>query len=222
MNEPFSDLERDAVYRVIRERRDVRSTFLPDPIPDSLLLKLLEAAHCAPSVGLMQPWEFIVIRSREVRATVRNLFLKANQAAAERYEGEKRAIYDSLKLEGILDTPLNLCVTCNPEANRGSGLGRRTMPETALYSTVCAVQNLWLAARAEGIGVGWVSILSPSELRTVLHIPETIIPVAYLCVGFVSEFLPSPELEQRGWEHRVPVETLIHDDFYLDTPRKES
>lgn len=222
MNEPFSKLERDAVYRVIRERRDVRSTFLPDPIPDSLLLKLLEAAHCAPSVGLMQPWEFIVIRSREVRAGIRELFLKANHEAAESYSGEKRAVYDSLKLEGILDTPLNLCVTCNPDANRGGGLGRRTMPETALYSTVCAVQNFWLAARTEGVGVGWVSILSPSELRKVLHIPETIIPVAYLCVGFVSEFLPSPELERRGWERRVPVETLIHHDFYADPSNGDS
>jgi 5,6-dimethylbenzimidazole synthase len=113
-------------------------------------------------------------------------------------------------------------VTCNPDANRGGGLGRRTMPETALYSTVCAVQNFWLAARTEGVGVGWVSILSPSELRKVLHIPETIIPVAYLCVGFVSEFLPSPELERRGWERRVPVETLIHRDFYADPSNGDS
>lgn len=221
MNEPFSDLERDAVYRVIRERRDVRSTFLPDPISDALLLKLLEAAHCAPSVGLMQPWEFIVIRSREVRATVRDLFLKANQEAAERYDGEKRAIYDSLKLEGILETPLNLCVTCNPETTRGSGLGRRSMPETAHYSTVCAVQNFWLAARTEGIGVGWVSILSPAELRLILHIPDSIVPVAYLCVGYVSEFLSSPELERKGWERRVPVETLIHEDLYSNSPKIE-
>lgn len=221
MNQPFSDLERDAVYRVIRERRDVRSTFLPDPIPDPLLLKLLEAAHCAPSVGLMQPWEFIVIRNREIRGRVRELFLESNREAAASYTGEKRSAYDSLKLEGILDTPLNLCVTCNPEATRGSGLGRRTMPETALYSTVCAVQNFWLAARTEGIGVGWVSILSPADLRSILNIPETIVPVAYLCVGYVSEFLPSPELERKGWEHRVPVETLIHADLYSNPPKNE-
>lgn len=221
MNQPFSDLERDAVYRVIRERRDVRSTFLPDPVPDSLLLKLLEAAHCAPSVGLMQPWEFIVIRNREIRARIRDLFLEANREAAASYAGEKKAAYESLKLEGILDAPLNLCVTCNPEASRGSGLGRRTMPETALYSTVCAVQNFWLAARTEGIGVGWVSILSPAELRLILKIPESIVPVAYLCVGYVSEFLSSPELERKGWEHRVPVETLIHEDLYSKPPKNE-
>ncbi len=216
MNAPFSELERDAVYRVIHERRDVRSTFLPTEIPDATLLRLLDAAHSAPSVGLMQPWEFIVVRDRSIRSNIRDLFLKANQAAAETYSGEKRAVYDSLKLEGILDTPLNLCVTCNPDSSRGSGLGRRTMPETALYSTVCAVQNFWLAARAENIGVGWVSILSPPDLRAILDIPEHIIPVAYLCVGYVSEFLPSPELESKGWEQRVPVASLIHQDRYSD------
>ncbi|HZF37845.1 MAG TPA: 5,6-dimethylbenzimidazole synthase [Blastocatellia bacterium] len=214
MQHGFLEEEKRGVYRAIAERRDVRSQFLPAPIPDAVLARLLWAAHCAPSVGLMQPWEFIVIRDAVVKQRVGDLFERANRKAAGVYEGEQRALYDSLKLAGILEAPINLCVTCHPTVSRGFGLGRQTMPETAHYSSVCAVQNLCLAARAEGVGVGWVSILDPVELRQALAIPPRVDPVAYLCLGYVNEFLSRPELEIKGWEQLVPLAELIHFDSY--------
>lgn len=214
MQHGFLEEEKRGVYRAIAERRDVRSQFSPVPIPDAILARLLWAAHCAPSVGLMQPWEFIVIRDASVKQKVGDLFERANRKAADVYDREQRALYDSLKLAGILEAPINLCVTCHPTVSRGFGLGRQTMPETAHYSSVCAVQNLWLAARAEGIGVGWVSILNPVELRQALAIPPEIDPVAYLCLGYVNEFLSRPELEIKGWEQFVPLAELIHFDIY--------
>jgi 5,6-dimethylbenzimidazole synthase len=212
----FSDAEREAVYRVIRTRRDVRKGFLARPVPDALLQKLLAAAHSAPSVGLMQPSRFIVVRNPSVRREVYDIFERANAEAAASYIGEQRDQYAALKLEGILEAPVNLCIVCDPNSTRGHKLGRHTMPETALYSTICAIQNLWLAARAEGIGVGWVSILDPDRLRAALSIPSHILPVAYLCVGYVDRFASEPDLERYGWEKRVPLETLISYDRYSD------
>jgi len=192
----------------------VRSSFKPDEIPDDVLARLLDAAHHAPSVGFMQPWGFIVIRDRNVRDTVHEIFERARLAAAQVYDDDRRAIYETLKLAGIREAPVNLCVTCDEKTARGHGLGRQTMRETALYSTVCAVQNLWLAARAEGIGVGWVSILDVDELRSALGIPEAVVPVAYLCLGYVTEFGAEPELEIKGWEQRAPLAGLIHFERY--------
>jgi 5,6-dimethylbenzimidazole synthase len=192
----YGDQEREAVYRAISTRRDVRSGFLNEPLPDDLLRRLLAAAHCAPSVGLMQPSRFIVVRDLAVRTTIHGIFRDANAEALATYTGEQRERYAALKLEGILEAPQNLCVLCDPTSPRGHKLGRHTMPETAVYSTVCAIQNLWLAARTEGVGVGWVSILDPFRLRSVLKIPEHIIPVAYLCRGYVSHFASEPELER--------------------------
>ena len=203
-----------AQYRAIYERRDVRSSFKPDEVPDDVLARLLDAAHHAPSVGFMQPWGFIVIRDGEIRHKVHEIFERARLAAAQVYNDDRRAIYERLKLAGIREAPLNLCVTCDEKTARGHGLGRQTMRETALYSTVCAVQNLWLAARAEGIGVGWVSILDVDELRSALGIPQVVVPVAYLCLGYVTEFGAEPELEIKGWEQRVPLAGLIHFERY--------
>jgi len=210
----FTEEERRGLYRAIYERRDVRSSFKPDEIPDNVLARLLDAAHHAPSVGFMQPWGFIVIRDREVRDTVHEIFERARLAAAQVYNDDRRAVYETLKLAGIREAPINLCVTCDEATVRGHGLGRQTMKETALYSTVCAVQNLWLAARAEGVGVGWVSILDVDELRAALGIQEAVVPVAYLCLGYVTEFGAEPELEIKGWEQRAPLASLIHFERY--------
>jgi 5,6-dimethylbenzimidazole synthase len=212
--EGFDEPACQAVYRAIRERRDVRRGFLPDPIPDDLLVRLLEAAHNAPSVGLMQPWRFIVIRNLSVRQTIHKIFLDSNRQALVGYEGEQQQKYVALKLEGILAAPQNLCVVCDSTSDQGHHLGRQTMPETALYSVVCAVQNLWLAARAEGIGVGWVSILEPSRLRLALEIPDHITPVAYLCLGYVEAFATEPDLERAGWEERRPLTSVLAFDRY--------
>jgi 5,6-dimethylbenzimidazole synthase len=210
----FPQEERNAVYRAIAARRDVRKGFTDLPLPDDLLTRILNAAHCAPSVGLMQPSRFILVRSRSVRESVHAIFTEANANASEQYTGSQRSKYESLKLEGILEAPQNLCVVCDTTSERGHYLGRHTMPETALYSTICAIQNLWLAARAEGIGVGWVSILDPVKLREALNIPARVTPVAYLCLGYVDSFQAAPELERQGWENRIPLEDVLSFDTY--------
>jgi 5,6-dimethylbenzimidazole synthase len=210
----FSAGESEAVYRAIRERRDVRSGYLPEPLPDDVLYRLLAAAHQAPSVGLMQPWRFILIRKKEVRHAVHDLFLQANRAALASYAGERAEKYAKLKLEGILDAPQNLCVICDPDSEQGHRLGRHSMPEAAIYSAVCAVQNLWLAARAEGVGVGWVSILDKKGLSSVLHIPARVALVAYLCLGYVNQFADVPDLERAEWEQRVPLERVVGFEEY--------
>ncbi|MBR2514327.1 MAG: 5,6-dimethylbenzimidazole synthase [Halomonas sp.] len=213
-NTPFSDAERRGLYRAIHERRDVRSQFLPDPISSAVLARLLQAAHHAPSVGFMQPWDFVVIESREVRASVLALFEEENQKAAERFEGERQERYRSLKLQGILESPLNLCITCDRSRGGPHVLGRNSILETDLFSTCLAVQNLWLAARAEGIGMGWVSIIDQAQLSAALNLPEHIYPLAYLCLGYVSEFLDQPELEAKGWRSRLPLDELVHQDTW--------
>ena len=210
----FTTDELQGVYRAIRERRDVRSGFLPEPLNEEVLDRLMDAAHRAPSVGLMQPWRFILIRAVEIRKAVHDIFLRSNQAALDVYEGDRRKKYASLKLEGILEAPQNLCIVCNPECERGHQLGRLSMPETALYSAVCAVQNLWLAARAEGIGAGWVSILDKKALHEVLQIPENIVAVAYLCLGYVDHFAAEPDLERAGWERRIPLDQVLAFERY--------
>lgn len=209
-NQHFSDADRQGLYRAIHERRDVRSQFLPDPIPDEVLARLLKAAHHAPSVGFMQPWDFIVIDSPEVKQTIKDLYLRENEKAANNYEGEQAEHYRSLKLEGIMDSPINLCITCDRSRGGPNVLGRNSILEMDLFSTCLAVQNLWLAARAEGIGVGWVSILDQDDLSAALNLPESVYPLAYLCVGYVSEFLEQPELEAKGWRSRLPLDELVH------------
>jgi 5,6-dimethylbenzimidazole synthase len=213
---PFSEAERDAVYRVIAQRRDVRRGFVAAPLPQHLLERLLAAAHSAPSVGLMQPSRFIVVRDYEVRKAIHESFETANRHALEKYTGEQAERYSSLKLEGILEAPQNLCVLCDPRSERGHGLGRQSMPETAIYSTVCAIQNLWLAARSEGVGVGWVSILDPAKLYKLLNIPSHLTLVAYLCLGYVDGFSAEPDLEKFGWEKRIDLKTVVSYDRYCE------
>ena len=158
----LSAAERAAIYKCIFTRRDVRSQFRPDPIPDAVLARILQAAHHAPSVGFMQPWDFILIRDTAVKQRLHAAFQAANAEAAGMFEGERQSAYRALKLQGILEAPLGLCITCDRSRAGATVLGRTHQPEMDIYSTVCAVQNLWLAARAEGIGVGWVSILALS------------------------------------------------------------
>ncbi|MDS1308792.1 5,6-dimethylbenzimidazole synthase [Marinobacter xiaoshiensis] len=206
----FSDSERAGLYRAIYERRDVRSQFLPDPIPKPVLMRLLKAAHHAPSVGFMQPWDFILIDSLEVREEVLASFNEENAKAADNYTGERQQTYRSLKLQGITESPMNLCITCDRSRGGAHVLGRNSIVDMDLFSTCLAVQNLWLAARAEGIGVGWVSIIDQTRLADILNLPENVYPLAYLCLGYVSEFLDKPELETKGWRSRLPLEELVH------------
>lgn len=210
----FDATAQDAVYRAIFTRRDVRSHFLPDPLDDEVLARLLLAAHHAPSVGFMQPWNFIVIRDPARRQQVRDLFFDARRQEVEHIGADRQALYRKLKLEGICESPLNLVVTCDRSRSQNSPLGRWHNPEMDLYSTVCAVQNFWLAARAEGVGVGWVSIIDREALKQLLVIPDHAVPVAYLCVGRVSEFAPKPDLERHGWASRLPLADLIMSEVF--------
>jgi 5,6-dimethylbenzimidazole synthase len=196
------------LYTAIYGRRDVRR-FRTDPVPDSILLRILDAAHHAGSVGFMQPWNFIVVRSPELKKKVHDSFAAENARAAANYAGDRRSLYNSFKLEGILEAPVNIAVTCDRSRRGPTVLGRASMPETDLYSTCCAIQNLWLAARAEGIGVGWVSILDPQTVKKLLKIPPDIVLVAYLCVGHPVQFEDRPMLEKAGWESRTPLEEVI-------------
>lgn len=205
----FSAEERDAIYKVIFSRRDVREGFLPKPVPADVLGRILEAAHHAGSVGFMQPWNFIVIDNPDTKQQIKNIFSEENQKAAQNYEGERKKLYESMKLEGILEAPVNIAVTCDHSRGGNHVLGRNTIHDTDLFSTACAIQNLWLAARAEGIGTGWVSIIDPVKVKTLLKIPEPVSLVAYLCLGLVAEFAAQPMLETKGWRSRLPLEDVV-------------
>lgn len=213
----FNTSERDGLYKTIFNRRDVRGQFTSDPIPDEVLSRVLYAAHHAPSVGFMQPWNFMVIRDKKVKRAVHQGFLKANKSAANMFESEKSQLYRKLKLEGILESPINICITCDRTRTGKVVLGRTAIKEMDLFSSVCAVQNFWLAARAEGLGVGWVSIIEQEDLRAALNIPEEIVPIAYLCVGYVSHFNSQPELESVGWHKRMPLKDLVFFDQWNQT-----
>jgi 5,6-dimethylbenzimidazole synthase len=210
----FSEGERAAVYRALRSRRDVRADFTDDAVSDDVLTRVLEAAHAAPSVGLSQPWRFIVVRDPATRLRVRAAFEEANAGAAQTYVGELRERYARLHLQGIVEAPVNVCVVCDDDPARGAGLGRRTMPETTRYSTVCAIQNLWIAARIEELGVGWVSIIDPLVLHRLLEIPERMTVVAYLCIGHVRAFAGEPDLVRAGWEERLPLASVVDHERY--------
>ena len=206
----FSDEEKGGLYRIIFSRRDVRSGFVGGRIPDDALNRILDAAHHAPSVGFSQPWNFIIIRDAATRRRVKESFDEERLLAAQGAEEPRRSKYLSLKLEGILDSDINVCVTYDPTRFGPFVIGRNSIPETGVYSVCCAVQNLWLAARAEGVGVGWVSILSNDVLRDALGLPEHVVPVAYLCLGYVDRFSDRPDLEKTGWLPRLPLEDVVH------------
>jgi 5,6-dimethylbenzimidazole synthase len=216
----FSDEWREGVYQAIVQRRDMRS-FLPNPVPQETIAKILCAANHAPSVGFMQPWNFILVEDRTLREKIQAHVEAERILAAEKFEGARREQYLTFKLEGILDSPLNICITCDPTRFGPAVIGRNTIRETDAFSTCCAVQNLWLAARAEGVGVGWVSILKPSLLQSLLNIPEHIIPVAYVCVGFVKNFPPEPLLEKVGWLPKLKLEDLVYAEHWGAKPSPE-
>ncbi len=205
----FTDDEIRAVYRAIYARRDIRR-FRDEPIPEETLERVIDAAHHAPSVGFSQPWDFVVVRDPETKAEIEAIASRAIDAARAAYEQPRRSQFGRLKLEGIEDAPVNVCVTCDPTRGEPHVLGRNSMRRTDVYSTCLAVQNLWLAARAEGIGVGWVSFLYPSEVREVLDIPPHVKPVAYLCVGYPESFPEEPILQTEGWRDRLELDDLVH------------
>ncbi|MGV9392526.1 nicotinate-nucleotide--dimethylbenzimidazole phosphoribosyltransferase [Streptomyces olivaceus] len=210
----YDDAERAAVLKVMRERRDIRNGFRSDPIPHEVLLRVLEAAHTAPSVGHSQPWDFVVIRSEDTRRAMHELAMRQRDAYAKSLPKGRAKQFKELKIEAILDTPVNIVVTADPTRGGRHTLGRHTQPQMAPYSSALAVENLWLAARAEGLGVGWVSFFDEREMVRALGLPEHLDIVAYLCVGYVDEFPDEPELMQAGWSKRRPLSWVVHEETY--------
>jgi 5,6-dimethylbenzimidazole synthase len=192
---------RASLDELFRWRRDVRR-FRADPLPEGLAEELLAAADTAPSVGLSQPWRYVRVSDPARRACVRATFERANRHALAGYEGERARLYAGLKLAGIERAPLQLAVFVDRGTEQGHGLGRATMPEMLAYSVVCSIHTLWLAARARGVGLGWVSILEPAEVAAALEVPKDWSLVAWLCLGSPEEDQPDPELERVGWEER--------------------
>lgn len=197
----FSGEFRDQFHELLIWRRDVRR-FRREPLPPGLLRKLLDLATLAPSVGLSEPWRFVLVERAETRAGIRAVFQQSNAEALAGYSGEQAALYAGLKLSGLDEAPVHLAVYADRLTQQGSGLGRATMPEMLEYSTVGAITTLWLAARAWGVGMGWVSILDPQRVNTILSVPAEWQLVAYLCLGYPEAEAAIPELERAGWEHR--------------------
>jgi nicotinate-nucleotide--dimethylbenzimidazole phosphoribosyltransferase len=207
---PFGASARRALREIIDARRDVRRRFLATPVPDDVLDRVLLAAHKAPSVGLSQPWDFLILTDPVVRARVAAHVEEERQRFAASLPLSRARTFDTLKVEAIREAPLNLVVTSTLERGGAHVLGRYTQPEMAHYSTCLAIENLWLTARAEGLGVGWVSFYRPQVLCEILGLPAHAVPIAYLCVGYVEEFDPAPELALRGWAKPRPLSWAVH------------
>jgi 5,6-dimethylbenzimidazole synthase len=200
---------RAQLLELFRWRRDVRQ-FKRDPLPPGTLERLLNIAALAPSVGLSEPWRFVIVETQAKRDAIRACFNKTNEQALRGYSGERAALYARLKLEGLSDAPCQLAVLTDPATPQGHGLGRMTMPTTVEYSAVMAVNMLWLAARAEGIGLGWVSILDPADVKSVLDVPPEWTLIGYFCIGYPQGESVTPTLETDGWECRAdPAAAVI-------------
>ena len=211
-NYQFSEDEQLTLKKILQSRRDVRGNrFLSTPIPEEQLQKIFAAASWAPSVGLSQPWEFILVNEPLRRQEIVANFKQQNELALKQFD-EKQKLYHQLKLEGILESPVNIAIFYRPSAK--PVLGQTSMEETGRYSVVCAIQNMWLMARALNIGLGWVSILDPKAVKKTLNAPKNVEFIAYLCLGYVNEFLDSPELETLGWEERKPVEQVVFENQF--------
>ena len=217
MSEEFTDDEKKGLYKAIYSRRDVRSHFTSRTIKDDVLSRILNAAHHAPSVGFSQPWNFILIKDITTKKKIKDSFEEEKNRSSKLVEEPKRTKYLSFKLEGILESPINLCVTYDPSKFGPFVIGRSSIPEAGLYSVCCAIQNLWLAARTEGVGLGWVSILSNDTLKEVLELPEHVVPIAYLCLGYVDEFAQKPDLETAGWLPRLDLKDVVYFEKWQDT-----
>ena len=208
----FAEADKRAVYDVMRLRRDVRHFRAGVDVAPETLRRILEAAHAAPSVGLSQPWGFVLVRDSALRSRIRESFLRARAIEAARYAPSRRSAYLAHRLEGILEASLNVCIAVDLREREEAVLGTTFQPETLRASACCAVQNFWLAARAEGVGVGWVSIVEPQVLRDELQLPCGVEPVAYLCVGYPMAFRNRPMLEETTWGVRRTLEDALHAD----------
>ena len=209
----FNQEEADLLLDIMVNRRDVRGNrFLDRPIEEEKIRQILLAAVNAPSVGFSQPWEFVLVKSNEIKQQIKESFNRENEKASDLFEGEKQKEYNRLKLEGIFEAPLNIAIFYS-QAQKPV-LGQTSMPEVGLYSVVCAIQNMWLMARALNIGMGWVSIIDPEKVKYILKAPENNKLVGYFCLGYTSQFLKQPELEMLKWESRKELKEITFNDTY--------
>lgn len=212
-NKQFTVNDQNKLVEIMHHRRDIRgNNFLNDPIPDEAIQKILFSASLAPSVGFSQPWEFVVIKDSAIKKQVAASFNTENKKAATAFTDEKKALYDNLKLEGIIESPVNIAVFY--QSSKAPVLGQNSMPEMGEYSVACAIQNMWLMSRSMNIGLGWVSILDPEVVKKALKSPPQNKLVAYLCLGYVKEFFSTPELEQLNWEKRKQLDSVVHHNTY--------
>lgn len=202
------------LYDAINRRRDTRAEFTGAPIEDEVLTRLLSAAHAAPSVGMTQPWDYVIVRSPETRSAFYDHVASERDVYAATLEGERAETFSRIKIEGIRESTLGIVVGYDPTRGGSNPLGRHAIADAGLYSAVCSIQNLWLAATNEGIGVGWVSFYREEFLRDLVGMPPHVRPIAWLCVGPVAELPDVPDLERFGWRHRSPLETVLHQERY--------
>lgn len=205
---------RSELYDILYRRRDVRSEFTGAPIDDQVLDRLLGAAHAAPSVGMSQPWDFIVVRDRKTRAAFHSHVMQERDNFHDSLDGERAQTFTRIKIEGILESSIGIVVTYDSQRAGPAVLGRHIQPDAGLYSVCLAIENLWLAATAEGLGVGWVSFFAESFLQELVSIPERIRPIAWLCVGPVVALQQIPDLERHGWRGRMPLSSVVHNEHY--------
>lgn len=207
-------LSSNALYDVINRRRDTRGEFTGEPIAPEVLERVLSAAHAAPSVGMSQPWDFVLVRSPDTRQLFRAHVLREREVFAATLGGERADTFSRIKIEGICESSLGIVVGYDPTRGGPQVLGRHAIPDAGLYSVICAIQNLWLAATVEGLGVGWVSFFHEEFLRGLVGMPAQVRPVAWLCVGPVAELPDIPDLERFGWRQRSPLATVLHEERY--------
>jgi 5,6-dimethylbenzimidazole synthase len=205
-----------SLYDVVHRRRDTRGEFTGAPIPPDALHRVLSAAHAAPSVGLSQPWDFVLVRDEGTRRAFRDHVQAERSLFTAQLEAERAELFSRIKIEGILESSLGIVVTYDPDRGSPAVLGRHAIADAGLYSVCLAIQNLWLAATAEGLGVGWVSFYQEDMLRRLLHIPAPLRPVAWLCVGPVAGLPDKPDLERHGWRNRMPLEDVMHHERYRE------
>ena len=204
----------DGLYDVIHRRRDTRREFTGEPLAADVLDRLLSAAHAAPSVGMSQPWDFVLVRERETLAAFCDHVAAERDVFAATLAGERAETFARIKVEGILESALGIVVGYDPTRGGAQILGRHAIDDAGLYSVVCAIQNLWLAATAERLGVGWVSFYREDFLRSLVDMPAHVRPVAWLCVGHVADLPDVPDLERHGWRERAPLHTVVHEERY--------
>ncbi|NGY59203.1 5,6-dimethylbenzimidazole synthase [Lentzea sp. NEAU-D13] len=202
------------LYEVVHRRRDTRAEFTGEEIPPDVLRRVLTAAHAAPSVGLSQPWDFVLVRDESIRRAFRDHVQAERSVFAAQLDQERAETFSRIKVEGVMESSLGIVVTYDPDRGSPAVLGRHAIADAGLYSVCLAIQNLWLAATEEGLGVGWVSFYREDVLRRLLNIPTRVRPVAWLCVGPVRSLPDTPDLERHGWRNRLPLEDVLHYDSY--------